>query len=630
MLQITDLTYRVGPGRVLLESASATVSNGHHVGLVGRNGTGKSTLLKLISGDLQGDSGSIALPPRAKMAKLSQETPEGEGSLLAWVLAADTERESLLQEAETCTDPERIGEIHSRLEDIRAHSAPARAATILAGLGFDTAAQERSLNSFSGGWRMRVALAAILFLAPDLLLLDEPTNHLDLEATLWLEGHLQRYPGTVIMVSHDREILNSVCTHILHLEHCRLTLYSGNYDRFERTRRETLERQGKMAAKQIKERERIQSFVDRFRAKASKARQAQSRIKMLEKMEPIAAVMEDESMRFHFPQPEQLPPPIVALDNVTIGYDNRPLLRNLNQRIDQDDRIALLGQNGNGKSTFMKLLAGRLEKMAGQITKPSKLRIGYFAQHQTEELDTDGTPLTMMQRALPDATETEARSHLGRFGFQQARSETLIGALSGGEKARLLFALLTRNAPHLLLLDEPTNHLDIDAREALVQAINDYQGAVIMVSHDPHLIKLSADRLWLVADGQCQTYDGDMTDYRKFLIDSRKTSTGPIKDSTDTEVSSKKDQRREAAQKRTALAPLKKKIDQSEQKIKKLTQEKEKIEQNLADPKIYEGPAEKITNLQKTLADINQGLEKEEENWLLACENYESASQEDI
>lgn len=629
MLHIKDLAYRVGPGRLLFENAGATVPAGYRVGLVGRNGTGKSTLLKLIAGELHPDSGSLTLPPRIRMAKLAQETPEGETSLLDWVLASHKERDSLLQEAETATDPHRIGEIHARLEDIQAHSAPARAATILAGLGFDSVAQDRPLNSFSGGWRMRVALAAVLFLEPELLLLDEPTNHLDLEATLWLEGHLQRYPGTLIMVSHDRAILNSVCSHILHLENTGLTLYSGNYDRFERTRRENLERQGKMAARQIKERERIQAFVDRFRAKASKARQAQSRIKMLERMEPVAAVIEDSVMRFDFPQPDQLSPPIIALDEVAIGYDEKVVLRNLNQRIDQDDRIALLGQNGNGKSTFIKLLAQRLEAIRGKVTRPTKLRVGYFAQHQTEELDPDGTPLSMMARFLPDSTETQQRSHLGRFGFQQERSETLIRDLSGGEKARLLFALLTRNAPHLLLLDEPTNHLDIEARDALVEAINEYQGAVIMVSHDPHLISLTADRLWIVADGTCQNYEGDMDEYRRFLGNARREQNSDDRNSKDSadggQGNNRKEARQEAARKRTALAPLKRRIDAAEKEMRKLNEKKELLEVKLADPKIYEGPAAKATDLQKKLAEITENLSRTEEEWLTASEEYEIA-----
>ena len=496
MLHINDLIYRIG-GRVLLEGATAHVPKGHKVGLVGRNGTGKSTLFKLISGELSVDSGAVNLRPGAKLGMVAQEAPSGPESLIDTVLAADQERTQLLAESETATDPHRIAEVHTRLADINAHAAPARAARILSGLGFDEDAQQRPCSDFSGGWRMRVALAAVLFSDPDLLLLDEPTNHLDLEATLWLENYLANWQGTIIVISHDRALLNTSVEEIIHLEEQKLTRYAGNYDFFEKTRRERLSQQAKHRSKQLAEQRRIQAFVDRFRAKATKARQAQSRLKMLEKMEPIATVIEDKTTAFTFPDPSPLSPPLVALDDVAVGYEaDSPILKDLDLRIDMDDRIALLGANGNGKSTMMKLLAGRLKAQDGKVVKSTKLEVGYFAQHQAEELPEAETPYDYMQAKMEDVIEAKVRAHLGRFGFEQSKADTPIKNLSGGEKARLLFANMSRTAPHIMLLDEPTNHLDVDAREALVEALNTYDGAVVLVSHDPHLVELVCDRLW--------------------------------------------------------------------------------------------------------------------------------------
>src|SRR5262245_3636156 len=518
MLTITDLTCRIA-GRPLLEGASLTLPTGHKAGLIGRNGTGKTTLLKLIAGEIQADTGEIRMPNGARMGRIAQEAPSGPQSLLETVLAADTERARLLDEAEHATDPDRIADIHQRLHEIGAHSAPSRAAQILHGLGFDAAAQERPCSDFSGGWRMRVALAALLFQAPDLLLLDEPTNHLDLEATLWLEDFLKRYPHTVLLVSHDRDLLNGAVDKIVHLHDRRLTMYTGGYDDFERLRSERLALQSAMAAKQDAQRKHMQAFIDRFRYKASKARQAQSRLKALAKMQPIAAAVEERGIEFNFPEPEALAPPLIVMDDVSVGYlAGKPVLQKINLRLDPDERVALLGANGNGKSTMAKLLAGRLQPMAGEMRASRKLKVGYFAQHQTEELDLEATPLLAMERAAARLTPEKCRAHIAQFGLDAERAKTATGSLSGGEKARLLLALMSHAAPNILLLDEPTNHLDIDSRQALVQAINDFPGAVVLISHDPHLIELTVDRFWLVKDGLCRPFDGDLADYRELVL----------------------------------------------------------------------------------------------------------------
>ena len=518
MLHINDLTFRYG-GRVLFDHASVHIAAGQRVGLVGRNGTGKTTLFKLMLGELHPDGGEITLRSRARLGRLAQEAPEGDTSLIDCVLAADTERTALFEEAETSGDGHRIAEIHERLLAIDAHTAPSRAAAILSGLGFDAEAQAQSVSDFSGGWRMRVALAAALFASPDLLLLDEPTNHLDLEATLWLQSHLAVYPGTLVVISHDRELLNEVADRIIHIEGGKLNAYGGNYDRFEATRRARMELQGKAFVKQMEQRKKIQSFIDRFKAKATKAAQAQSRVKMLERMEMVVPVVEDRAMSFDFPDPEPLSPPIIAIDHGVAGYGDKVVLRGLDIRINMEDRIALLGANGNGKSTLAKILSGRLDLLGGDFRKPSKLKIGYFAQHQTEELRLDETPFEHMAMLMKGLPEAKVRAQLGRFGFEQERANVKVSSLSGGEKSRLLFALMSREAPHVMILDEPTNHLDIDAREALVSALNAYDGAVILISHDPHLIELTADNLWLVGDGGVKPFDGDLAAYRRLLLD---------------------------------------------------------------------------------------------------------------
>jgi ATP-binding cassette subfamily F protein 3 len=624
MLTIENLTYRIG-GRVLLERASLALPEGHHAGLVGRNGTGKSTLLKLIAGELHADSGDIMLPNGTRIGMVAQEAPAGPESLIETVLMADRERASLLAEAEHASDPHRIAEIHTRLADIESHRAPARAATILHGLGFDAEQQQRPCRDFSGGWRMRVALAAILFSEPDLLLLDEPTNHLDLEATLWLEDFLKRYPHTVLLVSHDRDLLNKVVDKIVHLEMQKLTVYSGGYDTFEKTRALKIANIAAAQKKQEAQRAHMQAFIDRFRYKASKARQAQSRIKMLARMEPIVSIVEEQTVEFEFPNPDQLAPPIIALDHAEVGYEpGKPVLRNLNLRLDMDDRVALLGANGNGKSTLAKLLAGRLKPMSGTLRKSGKLRVGYFAQHQTDELDVNATPLQIMERLAPMANEEKRRAHLGRFGFQQDKALTKVSALSGGEKARLLFALMSRESPHVLLLDEPTNHLDIDSRQALVQAINAFEGAVVLVSHDPHLIELTADRLWLVAGGQVKSFEGDMDDYRKLLLEERRADSDSGAERAKSgeaaahTAAGRKEQRRAAAEQRAANAHLKKAAIEAEKRLEKLQQKKATLETRLADPEIYNGPTAKLMELQLRYGDLKREIASAEDAWLEA------------
>jgi ATP-binding cassette, subfamily F, member 3 len=629
MLRIDNLTYRIGP-RVLLDAASAMINQGHRVGLVGRNGTGKTTLLRLITDALEPDEGSIEWPRRWRVGITSQEAPGGSKSLIDTVLEADTELTELTAEAETADDPDRIIEIHMRLGEREAHTARARAARILAGLGFDESAQNQPCSDFSGGWRMRVALAASLFAAPDLLLLDEPTNHLDLEACLWLEDYLRRYPGTVLLVSHDRGILNRVVDEILHLENGKLTLYAGGYDRFEETRRMRLALDDKLRAKQDIQRAHIMKFVDRFRYKASKSRQAQSRLKMLARMEPIPEHQEEGGVTFTFPEPEALSPPLFSLDDVDAGYDGKPVLRKLSLRLDEDDRIALLGANGNGKSTLIKLLAGRLAPLDGQVVRSGKLKVGYFAQHQTDELDLAATPLIEMARKRPNDPERKLRTHLGTFGFSQQRAETRIGSLSGGEKARLLFALISCEKPNILLLDEPTNHLDVTSREALVQALNDFKGAVVIVSHDPHVIELTADRFWLVEGGGVAAFEGDMDDYRARLLGKDRNAREKDKGSREKanggagrERPGNKKDRRQAAERRTILAPLKKQLTETEAAVGRLEGRKAELERTMADPGLYTGDPGKPADVQRQLAQVAKDLKAAEASWIAAQEEWD-------
>ncbi|MGH7032480.1 MAG: ABC-F family ATP-binding cassette domain-containing protein, partial [Stellaceae bacterium] len=584
MLTLSGLAYRIA-GRTLLDEASLRIPDGWKVGLVGRNGTGKSTLLDLIRGALAADGGEIACPKGTRIGFVAQEAPGGASTPLDTVLAADEERLALLREAESAADPARAAEIHERLALIEAHRAPARAATILAGLGFDHAAQQQPLTSFSGGWRMRVALAAALFAEPDLLLLDEPTNHLDLEASLWLADFLKRYRNTLLLVSHDRLFLDDVVDHIVHLADLKLTLYSGDYESFLRQRREDMTQRQALAQRQEGERKRLQAFIDRFRAKASKARQAQSRVKALARLEPIEIAQDEAPVRFDFPEPQELSPPLLTLDRVAAGYEpDKPVLRGLDLRLDPDDRIALLGANGNGKTTFARLLAGRLQPFSGEIRRAPRLRAGYFAQHQIDELEPEATPFDHLARLMPDRTPEAVRARLARFGFGADKVFVKARDLSGGEKARLTFALITADAPPLLILDEPTNHLDLEARDALIAGINDFAGAVVLVSHDWHLLSLAADRLWLVAEGTVKPYDGDLEDYRRLVLAPK---PAPETAAANGAAQTRRDARRAAASQRRAREPLRRSLQTAEKALSELGARKAALDRRLADPDTY-------------------------------------------
>ena len=625
MLIINDLSLRIA-GRLLLDHASLTLPAGTKAGLVGRNGTGKTTLFKAITGDFSSETGSISLPKNTRVGQVAQEAPGTEEPLIDIVLKADVERTALLAEEKTATDPHRIAEIHIRLADIDAHSAESRAATILAGLGFDDEAQKRPASSFSGGWRMRVALAAVLFSEPDLLLLDEPTNYLDLEGTLWLENYVSKYPHTVLLISHDRDLLNRAVNSIVHLDQKKMTFWRGGYDQFERQISEQRELQEKGRVKQEAARKHLQSFVDRFRAKASKARQAQSRIKALEKMKPIAALIEDNVRPFSFPEPvKTVASPIVALDKVNVGYQaDKPILKKMTLRIDADDRIALLGANGNGKSTFAKLLAGRLQAETGSVTIAPGLKVAIFAQHQLDDLRPEENAYEHVRRLMPDAPESKVRARVAQFGLPTEKMNTAAKDLSGGEKARLLMGLSAFDGPNLFILDEPTNHLDIDSREALIMALNEFPGAVILISHDRHLLEATADRLWLVKDGSVNPYDGDLEDYKTLVTG----VSGDRRKEREADKASKADKRREAAARRAALEPLAKEIRATEALMDRIRKRIDTIEDQLADPKLYEKDPTTATQLAKERSQLSAQLNGHEDKWLTMSAEYEEGTAE--
>jgi len=614
MIKLHDISYSV-EGRPLLENASATIPAGHKVGLIGRNGTGKTTLFRLIRGELSLETGLIELPRQARIGGVAQEVPGNDISLLETVLAADTERAQLLAEAERADDPNRIAEIQTRLADIDAWSAEGRASSILKGLGFSPEKQQMPCSAFSGGWRMRVALAAVLFAQPDLLLLDEPTNYLDLEGAIWLESYLAKYPHTVIIVSHDRGLLNRAVGSILHLEDRKLTFYQGAYDTFAKTRAARLASAEAEAKRQDARRAHLQSYVDRFRYKADKAKQAQSRLKMIAKLEPITRPQEAALRRFSFPEPEELSPPIVRVENGSVGYEDNAILSRLDLRIDQDDRIALLGQNGEGKSTLSKLISGRLNPMAGRVVTSNKLRIGYFAQHQVDELFIDETPLDHIRRLRPKKTPAQLRAIMGGFGIGAEQADTEVGRLSGGQKARLSLLLATIDAPHLLILDEPTNHLDIESREALVEALTAYSGAVVLVSHDMHLLSLVADRLWLVKGGRVTPYDDDLDTYRSQLLSGDKPTTKAASDKPKVKKAS-----------RDEILALRAEVRKCEDRLEKLMEMHEKLSAKLADPELYSD--KNIVDLEvwnKKFAEVEEAMSRAETLWVTALKKLDKA-----
>ena len=619
MLAINNITVRLG-GRTILDGATAAIPSGGRIGLIGRNGAGKSTLMKVMIGELEPDDGEIEMPRLAKLGYIAQDAPHGDATPLDTVLAADIERMQLLDESETCTDPDRLGDVHERLLAIDAYSAPSRAAIILTGLGFDDEMQGQPLDSFSGGWKMRVALGALLFSQPDVLLLDEPSNHLDLEATLWLENFLKAYPATLIVISHERDLLNNVVDHILHLQGGKVSLYPGGYDSFERQRAERAAQLAAAKASQDAQRAKLQDYVARNSARASTAKQAQSRAKMLAKMQPITALIDDPSLTFDFPSPSELKPPLITLDLAAVGYtEAKPILQRLNLRIDPDDRIALLGRNGNGKTTLARLLAAQLPPSEGSMATAGKMQIGYFTQYQVEELEGDSTPLEQMTRAMAGKTPGAVRAQLGRFGFSGNRAISQVAKLSGGERARLALALITRDAPHLLILDEPTNHLDVDAREALVQALNSYEGAVILISHDRHMVELTADRLVLVDGGTATEYAGSMTDYMDFVLGINQPKGEPKP------KISKKDRKAEAHH-REQMRKVENKVKSAEKAVAELQAQCSDIDRAMFDPATARADLTALTmsELARRRARLGDELAAAEAAWLESNERLET------
>lgn len=626
MLHINDLTYRI-EGRPLFEQATAALSDGWKIGFVGKNGTGKSTLLSLIRGDIYPDDGEISLRKGRRIGGVTQEAPATSQSLIDTVLEKDAERTALLAELERAPSPMRLADIHTRLSDIGAHSAEARAAQILAGLGFSAADQKRPCSEYSGGWRMRVALAGALFAAPDLLLLDEPTNYLDLEGAVWLETYIRAYPYTALIVSHDRDFLNRSVTHILALENRKLTVSAGDYDLYERRRAEARALAASYKARQDAKRRHMQAFIDRFRAKASKAKQAQSRIKALERMSIVADLVDERTHAFDFKDPKPpMAPPIVRVVEADLGYsDGSPVLKAVSLRIDQDDRIAILGPNGEGKSTLVKAISGRLEPLAGRVYKHKKLDIAYFSQHQLDELSPGRSPYDHVRALMPDGTEAQVRARTAALGFGPDKADTAVEKMSGGEKARLLLGLITFHGPHLIILDEPTNHLDIDSREALSAALNQYAGAVLLITHDAHLAEAVADRLWLVKNGAVTRYDGDLDDYRNLVLDANKTM--PDKGKTSPSTDPRHAARQASAHARDALSPLKKKAGACERRIDELNTILARLDQALADPSLYEKNVERATKLNRERAALLDAIDAAETDWMNALEALEAAGE---
>jgi ATP-binding cassette subfamily F protein 3 len=626
MIRLDNISKQNGHQIVFIE-ASAALQRGEKVGLVGPNGSGKTTLFRLIQGEIAPDAGTVDVQKKARIGGVAQEAPATELSVLETVMRADTERTALMAEAETATDPHRIGEIHMRLADIDAHTAEARASTILKGLGF---AQDRQLaptSELSGGWRMRVALAGVLFSQPDLLLLDEPTNSLDLEGTLWLEKYLATYPYTVLMISHDRDLLNKAVSSIVHLDQGKLTFYRGGYDTFEETRRMQMELSNKSREKTLAQIAHLQSFVDRFKAKATKAKQAQARVKMIARLKPPAALFDEHSAPFSFTQPKKVPAsPMITFDDVSVGYGDKVVLKRITNRLDPDDRIALVGVNGNGKSTFAKLLAGDLKPMGGEMRMGRGLEIAYFAQHQMDKLRPNETPFEHVVPLMPHDSEAKRRSRVAQMGLSTSRMDTQVKNLSGGERARLLLGLITFSGPNLLILDEPTNHLDIDSRDALVAALNDYNGAVLIISHDRHLIEATVDKLWIAENGTISEFDEDLDSYQRMLTASGNPRSGGAKGGPLSKEDRKRE-KQEAAARRAELAPLRKSIANAEHKLTRLRMELERAESRLADPAIAAGDKDRVIALSKDKARFLAEIAATEEAWLSASAELEAAQQ---
>jgi len=617
MLNLTDITVRLG-GRTIIDGATAKLPPRGRIGLIGRNGAGKTTLVRVITGLLEPDAGSLDMPRGTTLGYLAQEAPVGDATPFETVLAADTERTALMAESENGEDLDRLGDVYERLIAIDAYTAPSRAAQILVGLGFDEDAQHRPLDSFSGGWKMRVALARLLFSRPDLLLLDEPSNHLDLEAVLWLEDFLKSYPATILLVSHERDFLNNVVDHVLHLANGKLTLYPGGYDAFERQRAERQAQLASAKAKQQAEREKLQEYVARNSARASTAKQAQSRAKMLAKMQPIAELIDDPSLTFDFPDPDELRPPLITLDMASVGYGETPILSRLNLRLDPDDRVALLGRNGNGKTTLARLLAAQLAPLEGAMNSSGRMRVGYFTQYQVEELDREETPLQHMTQLMKGTSQSAVRAQLGRFGFQGQKATTLVGKLSGGERARLALALITRDAPHMLILDEPTNHLDVDAREALIQALNAYSGAVVIVSHDRHMIEMTADRLVLVDSGTAAEFDGTLDEYIAFVLSRTGEGSKP--------GAGKQKSRRDVAKDREKEKELGRVAKAAEADLARLSEQLSAVDRAMIDPSSAAASLSGLSmgELMKMRTELDRDVTAAEQAWLEASERLET------
>lgn len=642
MLKFSNLSLRRGV-QLLLQDVNITIHPRQKVGITGANGCGKSSLFALITGQLHADSGEFFIPQNWVIAHVAQESPSSERSAIDYVIDGDSELrriEQLIEEANETGHGELLGKLYAQLEEVDGYTANSRASQLLSGLGFLQNQLQNPVNSFSGGWRMRLNLAQALMCRSDLLLLDEPTNHLDLDAVLWLEEWLKKYPGTLLLISHDRDFLDSVMTHIAHIEHQSVTLYTGNYSQFERVRAEQLAQQQVLFERQQQEIKHIKSFIDRFKAKATKAKQAQSRVKTLEKMELIAQAHVDSPFHFEFHAPENVPNPLVSLEDIKLGYGTTTILDHVHINLQPGSRIGLLGHNGAGKSTFIKLLADELTVQAGRVERSSELRIGYFAQHQLEQLHPEDTPLEHFfresQRLDKRATEQSLRNHLGCFGFSGDKVESKIAHFSGGEKARLVFATLVYQKPNLLLLDEPTNHLDLDMRHAISLALQEFEGAMVIVSHDRHLLRSVTDEFYLVANQKVDAFKGDLDDYRNWITEQKKLEaqaalTTRQSNSSSAKVPqnsflSKKEQKRLDAEKRKRLQPLKNKLSKLEKEMDKFSHEKDKLEALLAGPEIYEeAKKEQLKELLQQQSKVTQSLDETEEQWMQLCEELEDA-----